>query len=1075
MSCHESLMQKRRKNRSKHKQATQNQNPNSLNKSLPDLPRNDAAALAAAAAAAAAAAQGAFSPEGVETPASERYVDLDNADAKSPSTRLPKSRKESGSNLRRDVSESSMDIARDNSLTLPASTYQGSKASPMATTSTPATSSVYDNGNEMDGFFVPLVLDPNPASATSPLSAPLDFNDSTVPAPAPAPAPSRQDSKSSTRDYYSRSATGANRPSREYLNEARTQHSRSSSMERKPVGSSHIAYQEKEKERQSSDHIADIMRKRAPGPSPRPTESGSTSSYSNSQPDFKLQEAPKHRKSSSSRRNSKGEPKNASVGSHIEMSSRILSPSTELAFSNSLMSADPPKSTFSSSDSLQNEPPAAGAVGQSTGPPGRPSVERPKRGDSLAAAGFRTVSAGTSANVSPHVSTLVQNQNGDYGRHGDLTSPAANVNGSRSEQVSRTADAINGSSTRQVSSQSLSSSDPFLAPRHAPQPPSGHRSSDATPPEVTSPSYLSRYNSEEAEDRRDDREPSVLRKMSNAVKGHGRSFSDRVARSPNSQKQYHTKSPMNGSVDLGSSATTSPESNQESVLLRAQLRRAQQRIAELETERTDLQSVVNRSPELSKVDTELKEKRNTITMLDTQREMVVRELEVMTEHLKRAKDSGKPLDVSDLKSVILADFAASLGKLKDDVANDIEKLLTDKRKINDEIDMLVQMKEKGFKEYENLVNRNTQLIQHNNELAHSIQDNMKGSISKPPPQQPNGLGVYLPERTGSSKGEVKDGKIDLLSGSSDIRNMMLDSSSIIIPDQDVHDGAVITTPHVVKIKQTKPNMLRKGGLNKAFRNIKGALGSSERERNPSFPTEGMPYGSMQDPNANAHAQPPFSGPRGVQDASRPKFGGFFGGDRNGARHLKNMPNNNSNPSLAVEGGAPGSQLFGTELVQRCDFEKRDIPGIVIRCVEEVQLRGMDVEGIYRKSGGSGQVNNIRAGFEKSDDVDIGDPELEIHAVTSTLKQYFRRLPNPLITFSVYDPLLDAAKEQDIKVKVVKMREAVNLLPRAHRDCLEFLIFHLGRVSDHQADNLVSKSPRSNTYLHTLSSNHPSYR
>ena len=67
-----------------------------------------------------------------------------------------------------------------------------------------------------------------------------------------------------------------------------------------------------------------------------------------------------------------------------------------------------------------------------------------------------------------------------------------------------------------------------------------------------------------------------------------------------------------------------------------------------------------------------------------------------------------------------------------------------------------------------------------------------------------------------------------------------------------------------------------------------------------------------------------------------------------------------------------------------------------------------MEGIYRKSGGSGQVNTVRAGFEKNGDYDISDPDLDIHAVTSALKQYFRRLPVPLISFDVYDQFLDAA-------------------------------------------------------------------
>lgn len=118
---------------------------------------------------------------------------------------------------------------------------------------------------------------------------------------------------------------------------------------------------------------------------------------------------------------------------------------------------------------------------------------------------------------------------------------------------------------------------------------------------------------------------------------------------------------------------------------------------------------------------------------------------------------------------------------------------------------------------------------------------------------------------------------------------------------------------------------------------------------------------------------------------------------------------------------------------------------------------MDVEGIYRKSGGSSQVNQVRAGFEKEAEYDISDPDLDIHAVTSALKQYFRRLPNPLITFEVYDEILSAGQIQDPDQLVAGMRSAVDHLPIHHRDCLEFLVFHLARVMEHKSDNLVSVS------------------
>lgn len=138
---------------------------------------------------------------------------------------------------------------------------------------------------------------------------------------------------------------------------------------------------------------------------------------------------------------------------------------------------------------------------------------------------------------------------------------------------------------------------------------------------------------------------------------------------------------------------------------------------------------------------------------------------------------------------------------------------------------------------------------------------------------------------------------------------------------------------------------------------------------------------------------------------------------------------------------------------------------------------MDLEGIYRKSGGNSQIQVIKEGFERNNDYDVSDPDLDINAVTSTLKQYFRKLPTPLITYEVYDKLLEVALPsltnpetlRDIDpshpahptnpnnhgYKINCMRHAVNDLPPHHRDTLEFLMFHLARIIEQERENLMT--------------------
>ena len=116
---------------------------------------------------------------------------------------------------------------------------------------------------------------------------------------------------------------------------------------------------------------------------------------------------------------------------------------------------------------------------------------------------------------------------------------------------------------------------------------------------------------------------------------------------------------------------------------------------------------------------------------------------------------------------------------------------------------------------------------------------------------------------------------------------------------------------------------------------------------------------------------------------------------------------------------------------------------------------MDAEGIYRKSGGNSQILYIKEGFEHDNAFDISDPDLDINAVTSALKQYFRKLPTPLITYPVYDMLLDSTTITDDQYRIALMRSAIDELPSRHKDCLEFLVFHLARIVTQESKNLMT--------------------
>ncbi|KAF2262172.1 rho-type GTPase-activating protein-like protein 2 [Lojkania enalia] len=1029
MSCHESLMARRRK-KSKKPPSSAGPVPK-VDKSLPALP------------ASAVQQQTAPTPD-LDTP-SDVFSEPPTADV-SPRPAHPKRNDSSPVNFRRDASPASLEPGRkDNNLTLPASTYKETNRS-----------EVSDTGD--DGILLPFALDPNPAPGPSPLGKSSNLNEG----PSTGSSQSRTADSKSGRDYF-------NRPSANHREMLKENRSRSASAERQPR-SPHIAYQEKG--RQPSDNLVDNIRKRKETAHESPSHGIDQARSQHASPapsqsaDFKLQEVPKSKKAEA-RRGSRPDTRSPSYSSPVsDMTGRLMSPPLEKNTTTSPAPLDsqspPPPETRSREDST-------GTSGSSYSSTQR--VERPVRGDSLANSTLKpAVTRKDLPSSSPTTPTMSQqlerkpSVNGNYGISSPVESPPMKNLGEPPAPPQRSA-----------GRPAPPSADNFTSPRappHPPPPPQSHRpnesvstvQSENSQQNVLSPVGLPRYSAQGdfsmdedfarllSNQENQEKEGSVLRRVSNAVSKHGRSFSDRGSVT----SRGHKKWPTNGSIEISSPTVASPDSKEENVNLRNELRRAQQRIAELEAEKNGLQETVNSAADIKQANTMLREKRNTMAVLDTQREMVIRELEIMTEHLKRAKDKNQALDVAQLKSDITKDFAHSLQKLKDQLGGQIEELIAKRTELTDEISNLIQMKDKGFQEYESLSAQNTKLSNMNRDLIESIQRTLKenkqhnGSGSIDVGRSPaNGLGIYHPHHKG--------GKSDI---SIDIHGIANESSYSNLHEAETE--ASIAQPQVVNIRKTgKPNKFnwKKGGqviTKNVTKGFKGAFGPSEPRREDEYNIKviGTPYGSV-------HSQPDIASMASSikskdEPAATPR--GWFSGKGSSTKtpgpqdRFKGLQQNNSSSNLV---GEPPSVLFGSDLTARCEFEKRVIPGVVSRCIEEVELRGMDVEGVYRKSGGTGQQNQVRSGFENSNEYDISDPDLDIHAITSVLKNYFRRLPVPLITFDVYDPFLNAGQIKDEEEKPKAMVAAVNALPRAHRDCLQFLVFHLSRVMAHADENLMT--------------------
>uniref|UniRef100_A0AAY4CPH3 Myosin IXA n=1 Tax=Denticeps clupeoides TaxID=299321 RepID=A0AAY4CPH3_9TELE len=148
-----------------------------------------------------------------------------------------------------------------------------------------------------------------------------------------------------------------------------------------------------------------------------------------------------------------------------------------------------------------------------------------------------------------------------------------------------------------------------------------------------------------------------------------------------------------------------------------------------------------------------------------------------------------------------------------------------------------------------------------------------------------------------------------------------------------------------------------------------------------------------------------------------------------------------------------SRQFGVD-VSRLTSDERLVPLVVEKLINYIEMHGLYTEGIYRKSGSTNKVKELKQALDTDvDNVNLDD--FNIHVIASVFKQWLRDLPNPLMSFELYEDFLRALGLQDRKEAVRAVYGIIDQLSRTHLNTLERLIFHLVRIALQVETNRMS--------------------
>ncbi|XP_078185735.1 rho GTPase-activating protein 21 isoform X8 [Callithrix jacchus] len=133
---------------------------------------------------------------------------------------------------------------------------------------------------------------------------------------------------------------------------------------------------------------------------------------------------------------------------------------------------------------------------------------------------------------------------------------------------------------------------------------------------------------------------------------------------------------------------------------------------------------------------------------------------------------------------------------------------------------------------------------------------------------------------------------------------------------------------------------------------------------------------------------------------------------------------------------------------------RYIPLIVDICCKLVEERGLEYTGIYRVPGNNAAISSMQEELNKGmADIDIQDDKWrDLNVISSLLKSFFRKLPEPLFTNDKYADFIEANRKEDPLDRLKTLKRLIRDLPEHHYETLKFLSAHLKTVAENSEKN-----------------------
>lgn len=146
--------------------------------------------------------------------------------------------------------------------------------------------------------------------------------------------------------------------------------------------------------------------------------------------------------------------------------------------------------------------------------------------------------------------------------------------------------------------------------------------------------------------------------------------------------------------------------------------------------------------------------------------------------------------------------------------------------------------------------------------------------------------------------------------------------------------------------------------------------------------------------------------------------------------------------------------FGTELEEHLKRSGREIALPIEACVMMLLETGMKEEGLFRIAPGASKLKKLKAALDCSTS-QLEEFYSDPHAVAGALKSYLRELPEPLLTFQLYDEWVQAASVPETDKKLQALWLICSKMPKSHSSNFRYLIKFLSKLAQYSEMNKMT--------------------